>query len=335
MTPSKFVKWAAEMLRHRRQFLLAGPPGIGKTALITQVTDSLGFDLIIEHANLCDPLDVKGIGFDSGKEYAEFKPFGNLWRAIIATKPTVYFADDFGMAKDAVQNSFIQMMHGKRIGTHTISDNVIFVIATNEIGQMAGVSGITETVKSRMHTLIKLEVNYEDWINGFALPKGMPAQLIQYIRNQPAALHEFTPTRDVTRNSPCPRTWEHVGDMLNDGTLDSETCYGAIGEGRGRDFMNWLELCDACISTDEVLLNPTGAAIPDKPDILHYLMTGLARRATRDNFETIMTYLMRLEQSVRMLCITDMIGSGNRTPMNTRAFSAWMAKEGSNLSLAV
>src|SRR5262249_24960878 len=154
----------------------------GKSELVAQATQAAGADILVSHPAVQDPTDQKGFPwFQSGMTEATFVPFGDLATALNATKPLVWFLDDFGQGTNAVQASYMQLVLAKRIGQHVLPPHVTFVIATNRRGDKAGVQGVLEPVKTRCATIIAVEPDLDDWC-AWAYQHDVPGEVIAFLR---------------------------------------------------------------------------------------------------------------------------------------------------------
>lgn len=281
---------------NRRPVLVQGAPGVGKSDIVTRVAQELGYDLIISHPVVSEPVDAKGLPFPSPDgNSARFLPYGELAQALTAQNPTIWFLDDLGQAPEDVQAAFMQLLLARRIGEHRLPECVTFVAATNRRQDRAGVKGLLEPVKSRFATIVELKPELGPWI-GWALENDMPPHLIAYLRMRPEAFHVPTPTPDMT-NSPSPRTWANVGRLLNDGLDDDlmlEVLSGSVGASYANDFVTFLRCADELPSLDDVLLYPKSAKIPKSISALYALSDALAYAATDANFGRILEYAERL-----------------------------------------
>ena len=155
-----FVPFAEGMLKSGLPFMIEGEPGIGKTAGIETACDNLGYDLLTTEVAVRSPIDFGGIPAQvkkpTEKKAAEwdFVPIGDLRRLVNATKPTVFFLDDYGQGSTATQNATTHLIHARRIGENKISDHVRIVAATNRAEDKSGVNPIMEHVKSRFATIV-------------------------------------------------------------------------------------------------------------------------------------------------------------------------------------
>lgn len=337
--PALLKTLLAETIAARLPTLIVGAPGVGKSELVSQAASDANANIIISHPAVADPTDAKGLPWP-GKdgEHATFLPFGELKHALDAVKPTVWFLDDLGQATPAVQASFMQLLLARRVNGHVLPDCVTFVAATNRRGDKAGVGGILEPVKSRFTTIVELAPTLDDWC-AWALNHGVPPELIAFLRFRPELLHKFTASADMD-NSPCPRTWKAVADIMTKTQLGKHQSLlypavaGAVGEGAAVEFVSFLKTFRNLPNPDAILLNPDTAKIPSDPSALYAVSAALAHRANANNFDRVMTYMRRLKDAgfaeFAVLCIRD---AEQKTPdiANTPAFMGAMAGDFGNL----
>lgn len=300
MELNKAIKVLKTCIRSRLPVLLVGAPGVGKSDIVAQAAAAEGFDVILSHPVVADPTDAKGLPFpDKSGEFARFLPYGDLAKALSATRPTVWFLDDLGQAAPAVQASYMQLLLARQIGEHKLPDCITFVAATNRKSDRAGVSGILEPVKSRFATILDVEPSLDSWVD-WALENGMPGELIAFLRFRPELLMTHKPTMEIV-NSCSPRTWANLGRLQLafageslDADLELKVATGAVGQTGAGEFVEFLRVWRDLPSPDSVLLDPDTARIPDGTSTLYALTTALAFFANPENFGRIVRYAERL-----------------------------------------
>ncbi len=325
MKPKEMVETLVTCIKNNMPVLLKGSPGIGKTDIVKQAARIAGADLIVTHPVVSDPTDYKGMPFMKDG-VAEFMPFGDLRKLINATEKTIFFTDDLGQAPQSVQAAVMQLILARRINGFPVSDQVVFMAATNRHTDRAGVSGILEPVKSRFMSILELEVDLEDWVV-WALAHNLPVPLIAFIRFRPELLHNFKPTIDLT-NSPCPRTVAHVGAIVDakfPGNVEYEMISGATGEGFASEFIGFLKVWREIPLPSSILNDPDSATIPHEPATLYALTGALARIVLPDQMGNLMKYLTRLDQGeFTVLCLRDATRRDENL-MSTPEFIKWVA----------
>lgn len=325
MKPSDLQKLFETTIQARLPIMVKGAPGIGKSDIIASACQAVNAELIIEHPVVSDPTDYKGLPFAENGE-AHFLPFGNLNRLINADKLTVCLLDDLGQAPPSVQAACMQLILARRINGHMVSDKVCFIAATNRHTDRAGVSGILEPVKSRFAAIVELEPDLSDWV-AWALDNNMPTPLIAFIRFRPGMLFDFRPTNDMT-NSPCPRTVANVGKLINAGipsALEYEAFAGAAGEGFAAEFCGFMRIFRSLPNPDVILMSPDTANVPEDPATLYALTGALARKASDNTIDRLITYSHRLPAEFSVLMVRDCV-QACPTVVNSRSFIEWASK---------
>lgn len=294
LRPSELKTLLLAAIPAKHNILVTGAPGVGKSDIMHAVSQECGAGMILSHPAVEDPTDTKGLPFVvDGK--ATFLPFGELWQAINAEKLTVWFLDDLGQAPPSVQAAKMQLLLARAIGNHKLPDTVTFVAATNRRVDRAAVSGILEPVKSRFLSIVELEPNLDDWCDWANMHDVHPL-VVAFLRFQPDLLSKFSPSADLT-NSPMPRTWHHVSQILAlqlPQNIQHQAICGAVGEGAGTEvsafFKIWMELPNI----DQMLENPEKAKIPTEPAVLYALAGALAHKTTALNFGAVAIVVQKM-----------------------------------------
>lgn len=136
-------------------FIVAGPPGIGKTDAAQQVAEATGRKFVATHPITSEPTDYRGMPHVNGNG-AEWLPIG-MMRALTdpACPPTVCLVDDIGQCQDDVQAAVMHVMLARQIGDYPIADTVSFVACTNGTEHGAGARSLLSPLVTRgvlLHT---------------------------------------------------------------------------------------------------------------------------------------------------------------------------------------
>jgi len=353
MKSSKLIPFLVFCIKTRRVVLVTGQAGGGKTDNILQAVafvdaedrnahkankndkrtaDEVGCDVIISHPVVSDPTDFKGLPMPSKDGLtANFLPFGDLQRLMTAKRLTVFFIDDLGQASPAVQASIMQLLLAREINGKKISDNVVFMMATNRKQDKAGVVGILEPVKSRCDAIVEYDIDSNDWIN-WAFDHNMPIELIAYVQLKPTVLTEGKPSNDIV-NTPCPRTIAKAGKFLTDGLpeeFQSEAFEGACGKGFAIEFSSFLKLVKEMPSLDEVINNPDNVAIPAKLDIQYALCGALVNAVNAVKMPNVVKFMSRLPEEFQMFT-QKAIACAKPKLTKEYSYMQWSAKLASSL----
>jgi hypothetical protein len=323
LTPAGMLKALKTAFENRLQLLLVGAPGVGKTDLVLQAARALGYNVIIMHPVVSDPTDFKGLPcLVDGK--AVFLPFKELQDMIDAKTPTIVFLDDLGQASAAVQAAAMQLILGKRINGHHLSDNVIFVGATNRREDMAAVQGILEPVKSRWTSIVGLEVDVEAWLD-WAEGEGINKYVRAFIARRPNLLHDFQPSQDMV-NTPSPRTVVNASKLVDadfDPTVRRTLLAGAVGQGWADEFLAFLDMVDRMVDPNMVIQAPKDVDVPVDHDVLYVLCQALAERATDVNFNNIMDFCNRITEREFQKLLVTLATKKDENLKNTTGYITW------------
>jgi hypothetical protein len=341
-TPSQLHDAMVPLLRAGLPTLITGQPGQGKTDIIEQVCEELGYDLVKTHPVVDEPIDYKGFPFpytdSKGVPRAAFIPFAHMEKMMDAQRPLVSFADDTGHAPKAVQAAYMQLLLNRAINDKPISEHVRFVAATNRKEDKAGVQGFLEPLKDRFVTIMELVSSLEDWIR-WAIKQKLPYEIISYVRYTPQILMEWEPRPDFSR-TPTPRGIFGVARMLDAGipeNLRLKMIAGAIGRERAAGFVAFLDIYKEMIDPDEVIKDPMKHPIPSQPGHKYALCGALAARAKKSNIENIIKFANRFsdpqefadgipQEDFCVFLVRDAINMDRIKLSKTRAFIDWMDK---------
>ena len=306
LTPKVGFATAADISRKYLEqgynVLLTGAPGIGKTALMRMVAKDLGYDLVIFHPVISDPTDFKGLPWcftdKDGNQQAVFIAFDQLKLLTEAKRPLLCGLDDFGQSPEAVQASCMQLLHGGELAGKKISKHVRFMACTNRKQDRAGVAGILEPVKSRFHGIFELIPELEPFL-AYSATVGISPMLMAFMRHRPNWLTGgdtgWSAISDIA-NQPCPRTIEHLSDVVNldlDRIVRPSAYAGAVGQAMANEYFAFESLATRMPDMEVICKNPLGAEVPNSPEICYAMIGALHSRMNRGNLGNIYKYLDR------------------------------------------
>lgn len=315
----------ASILRHllpaKLAPLLVGPPGIGKTDIVRQVAEELGYRCICSHPATSDPTDYRGLPIVVDGE-AEFSPFGQLRALCAAEEPTVWFIDDLGQAPTSVQAALMQLIHpdGRRLNDVEISPHVRIVAATNRPKDGAGVRGLLTPVLSRFHSILSIVPDLDSWCR-WAFAEGLDPLIpgfLLYTRDEgvPTAGQGegslfYTPHPPMEIKAfPCPRTWAHAAKILAAVPHDTDDGHlvplltGAIGEAATAAFLSFWATHRDLPELAEIIARPETAPLPTDPAIVYLTLSAICRRLDRSSAGAFVTYVRRLPREMTALFLT-------------------------------
>jgi hypothetical protein len=225
----------------KRPVFLWGPPGIGKSEVVSEVTDELGGLMIDLRMAQMEPTDIRGIPFfnkELGK--MDWAPPVDLPDEELASKYpiVVLFLDEMNSAPPAVQAAGYQLILNGRVGKYKLPDNVVIVAAGNRDSDK-GVTYRMPMPLANRFVHIEMRADFTSW-QTWAVNKGIHKDVVGYLSFAKQDLYDFD-NKSSSRAFATPRSWVFVSDLLKDDDTDNDTLFnlvaGAVGEGLGVKFM--------------------------------------------------------------------------------------------------
>lgn len=294
LRPAQLAELLAACIPAREPILIGGDPGIGKTRIVEQVAQQLGYDCLLAHPSCWDSVESGGfpaVALDRAR--INKLPVGRIADALACTRPTVFFLDDLAHAPSATMPGLMQFIWARELDGQRLPDCVSVVAATNERTKHTGTGVIIEPLKARFCT-VKLEPNHDDW-NAWAIAAGIDHRIVAFLAFRPSLLHAWTPSADLA-NSPSPRAWEAVSRKLALG-LSSHVQHvavaGHVGEGAAGEFSAFCRVYRDLIPPSQVFLHPETAPLLREPSAAWALMSALVCAVKADTVEALVTYLER------------------------------------------
>ena len=218
-----------------------GPPGIGKSDIVAQITNSFSNSHLIDiRLSLWEPTDIKGIPyFDSNSGTMVWGAPSELPSAEMAEKydNIVLFLDEMNSAAPSVQAAAYQLILNRRVGEYRLPDNVMIVAAGNREADK-GVTYRMPAPLANRFVHLELAVDFDDWFQ-WAVDNKIHNDVVGYLTFSKKDLYDFDP-KSPSRSFATPRSWSFVSELLED-ELDEETTTdlvsGAVGEGLAIKFV--------------------------------------------------------------------------------------------------
>ena len=138
----------------KRPVFLWGPPGIGKSEVVAEVTEELGGFMIDLRMAQMEPTDIRGIPFfNRDMNKMDWAPPIDLPDEELASQYPiiVLFLDEMNSAPPAVQAAGYQLVLNRRVGKYKMPDNVVIVAAGNRDSD----KGVTYRPPAKLENLIR------------------------------------------------------------------------------------------------------------------------------------------------------------------------------------
>jgi hypothetical protein len=241
----------------KRPLFLWGPPGIGKSEVVADITRELGGLMIDLRLGQMDPTDIRGIPFyNKEKNVMDWAPPIDLPDADTASQypVVVLFLDEMNSAAPAVQAAAYQLVLNRRVGKYVLPDNVVLVAAGNRESDK-GVTYRMPTPLANRFVHLEMRVDFPVW-QEWAVLNDIHKDVIGYLSFAKQDLYDFD-AKSASRSFATPRSWTFVSELLADEDVD-ETTYtdliaGAVGEGLAVKFMAHRKIAGKMPKPEDIL----------------------------------------------------------------------------------
>ena len=291
---SEAKKLALRCMNKKRPFFLWGPPGIGKSDLMQDITDSFENSLLIDvRLPLWDPTDVKGMPYYSKTDNTmKWAPPAELPDEEMAKQynTIVLFLDELNAAPQAVQAAAYQLILNRSVGTYKLPDNVVIAAAGNRESDKGVTYRMPKPLANRF-VHFEVRVDFEDWQN-WALNNGINADVVGYLTANKQDLYDFDPSAD-SRSFATPRSWTFVSEIIDeeddddlDTELQTDLVAGAVGEGLAIKFASHRKVAGLMPNPTDVLKGKVTKLETKEISAMYSLTTSLCYEL-KENFENL------------------------------------------------
>ena len=241
----------------QRPMLLIGPPGIGKTQIMEQVTQECQIGLVAYTITHHTRQSAVGLPFIEhkmygGKEYAvteytmsEIVASVYDWIEKSGMPEGILFIDEINCVSETLAPTMLQFLQGKAFGNHKIPEGWIIVAAGNPPEYNKSVREFDIVTMDRIRR-IDVEPDLTVW-KEYAKTAGMHPSILSYLNVRPQNFCQIETTVDGKRFV-TPRGWEDLSELIwiyekQERKMDREL----VGEYLqfpkiAKDFANYLEL---------------------------------------------------------------------------------------------
>lgn len=321
----------AALMKGLKRILLVGDTATAKTSMVHQASKSLGWDLIVFRASLCERVDFSGAFVpDIVAGVTRLLPMELIAMLKKSTKMTVLFLDEIGQAPTEVQSAVLSLFD-----KGALPPNVIIWAATNRVNAR-GVTTIVEPLRTRFDSIYEMpsptstEANStgtllcsweeirQSWMN-WAMDEGYPAEITGFhamtANKVPSPLWAWKPSLDPAVRMPDFRTWESAASLWADGWRDVTTYSAVLGKEVALLFTSYAALQEGLPTIDDVWSDPEGALVPTDSNCQYFMAAMLCGAAKKKNGSAFMRYIVRLDKQIELFAGTTILDREvNATP---------------------
>ena len=328
MNPLSAKRSLTHLCDRKVPVFLWGPPGIGKSSIVSQIAREKGIACIDLRLSLLDPTDLRGIPFYNAEENeavwapASFLPDGSEPEGIL-------FLDELNTAAPMVQASAYQLILDRRIGEYRLPDGWAIVAAGNRESDRGVVFRMAAPLANRFVHL-EMEASVEEW-KKWARSAQIDPSIVAFISYRPDALFTFGQGKDDSRSFATPRTWEYVNEIVAsepEPDLVMPLVAGAIGEELAAAFLGFKVVAGSLPDLDGIMEGSI-AEVPTEPTALHMLATALAMRINENTssrkLNNLIAYTLKLPGEFAVMLIQDLRERGIELD-HVESWTLWMRK---------
>lgn len=255
---------------------LIGPPGVGKSAIVSTVAKKMGLPFEPLILSLCDPTDIGGFPVSSGGKVDRL-PLGSIKRA--TQEPCLLFLDELTCASPAVQGAALRLVYERWAGDVKLHPGTRIVAASNPPEQASGGWELSLPLLGRMTQIHMRPLHAEVQEYFYAL--GTEQTQLRNLAIDFAATIEMAPDLLAIDPPPgasssgkawgAPRSWERAlrvcAEALDKQEQDSGPIFAAIlagnvGDDAAASYMTIRKVRNSLPSIKEILKNPSSARLP-------------------------------------------------------------------------
>ncbi|MGW2848761.1 AAA family ATPase [Streptomyces sp. NPDC001108] len=281
--------------------LLRGEPGIGKTAALTQLAESLDLPLTTVVASVHEPSDFSGlpvIGEDPAEQGVPMAPPDWAVRLVRAGRGLL-FLDELSTAPPAVQAALLRLVLERRVGALRLPPGVRIVAAANPRSSAADGWELSPPLANRFVHL-QWTHDHEVVVRGLGgvwpravFPRLDPERLPQAVdfarravcgllAARPTLVHRL-PSGETRRGGPwpSPRSWDMTLTLVAFATAADSSrdvlsllVRGTVGDGPGLELLASLDRMDLP-DPEAVLADPANAVLPERGDLRQAVLDGV------------------------------------------------------------
>ncbi|GIG04232.1 AAA family ATPase [Catellatospora coxensis] len=281
--------------------LLWGEPGIGKTAALTQLAESLDLPLTTVIASVHEPSDFSGlpvVGDDPAVQGVPMAPPDWAVRLVRAGRGLL-FLDELSTAPPAVQAALLRLVLERRVGALTLPPGVRIVAAANPRSSAADGWELSAPLANRFVHL-QWTHDHDVVVRGLGgtwprtslprLDQRLLSDAVAYARRavcgllaaRPALVHRL-PNSETRRGGawPSPRSWDMTLRLIAFATAAGASrevlsllVRGTVGDGPGLELLASLDRLDLP-DPETLLADPASAVLPERGDLRQAVLDGV------------------------------------------------------------
>lgn len=316
---------------HHTPVMLWGPPGVGKSQMVSQVAEKNQVPVIDIRLSQMEPSDLRGIPFriEDSVEWAIPSMLPNAERH---GPKGILFLDEITSAPPSVSAAAYQLILDRKLGNYEVPEGWAIFAAGNRQGDR----GVTYTMPAPLANRFShydVDVNLDDWV-AWAWDQGINERVIAFLRFRPDLLFDFDPAHNPVA-FPSPRSWEFANNALHKFEDHPELFLGAlqacVGPAAGVELNAFIDSLEQMPDLDAIIAGENVSA-PREIDLQYAVAAALVGRAIQvkgqenahDVMGKILAYAKKFRQKeMGVMMVSDMHRAIGEEIFTVPEFSDW------------
>lgn len=266
MNIQSFLKIVKNLPPHHAVLMRAGT-GVGKSSIVSQISNGINLPLIDVRASIMSEGDVQGYpDIERMKEKGIMTFCMPSWFIRACNEPVVLFLDEFNRGLPAVQQSFFQIVLDRQLGNdengipYNIHPDTRIFAAINH-GNEYDVNEMDPALLRRFWT-IDLKPTKDDWIS-WAKSKNVDNLIIEFLKTRSS--HLFVDLEKINPGNvfPTPASWARFDEVLKFCEIDLykdkdtfdifNTAIGFLGQEASVEFTDFVKKYEIIVTPEQLL----------------------------------------------------------------------------------
>lgn len=219
---------------------LHSSPGIGKSAVVKQVAEEMGYKFIDVRLSMMAQSDVIGIPYvDSGTMLFSTPD----WWPSDPNGKYILFFDELTNAPISTQHAAYRIILDRELhGNKKLPEGCKIVAAGNSKADKTGAKQVAPALANRFAAHIYIKASLSDF-TAYAVNANFHPSIIGFLNFNADALYRFNPGTDSDAFA-TPRSWEYASHIMNMGVSDDtrfSLLSGCIGQGTAIEYEAFLK----------------------------------------------------------------------------------------------
>lgn len=311
---------------------LESGPGVGKSQMSKQIAEELAIEWgepvkhSAEFLSTREQPDMAGYALPSTdpvdgsaimvRTFAPWMPR--------AGDPTygIINLDEFRQAPPEVQKPAAELMLNGRVGESQLPITYFVMASSNRESDRSGVYRSLAFIENR-RMLIRIEPSLDAWTL-WAEKSGINMYAVAFAKAHPSIVFQDK-VPDKSGPFCTPRTLVQMSYLIGKlpDNLMAEAAMGYMGEGAGAQFIAFLRVVDELPTYEEVVKDPMGTKVPDKPDACYACVQMLSYKVQPKHIVPVFKFIQRMRKEFQISGLQACVRQ-QPTIVNTPDFANWV-----------